>query len=123
MVKVTELARRMYLHPSTVVGIVDRLEAKGFVVRGRDPSDRRLVLVTLTIEGRRVADRVPKVAQDYLLDGLGGLTGRDRKAVARGVALLVDILGAAKFPAKPILSGVDDPPPRRVKTRPEGERK
>ena len=29
-IKVTDLARRMYLHPATVVGIVDRLEGRGW---------------------------------------------------------------------------------------------
>jgi DNA-binding MarR family transcriptional regulator len=39
------LARRTGLHPATVTGILDRLERGGWVVRERDPSDRRAVLV------------------------------------------------------------------------------
>src|SRR5690242_7531610 len=49
--KITELARRMYLHPATVGGILDRLEAKGIVARTRSRSDRRVVKVDLTDEG------------------------------------------------------------------------
>jgi DNA-binding MarR family transcriptional regulator len=39
------LARRAGLHPATMTGILDRLERGGWVVRDRDPSDRRGVLV------------------------------------------------------------------------------
>src|SRR5437879_3909557 len=35
------LARRAGLHPATMTGILDRLERGGWVVRDRDPSDRR----------------------------------------------------------------------------------
>ncbi len=38
-----ELSKKMYLHPSTISGVVDRLEKKGFVVRDRGKEDRRVV--------------------------------------------------------------------------------
>ena len=41
----TALARRAGLHPATMTGILDRLERGGWVGRGRDPSDRRAVVV------------------------------------------------------------------------------
>lgn len=39
------LARRAGLHPATMTGILDRLERGGWVVRERDPADRRSVVV------------------------------------------------------------------------------
>ena len=39
------LAQRAALHPATMTGILDRLERGGWVVRERDPSDRRAVVV------------------------------------------------------------------------------
>jgi DNA-binding MarR family transcriptional regulator len=39
------LARRAGLHPATMTGILDRLERGRWIVRERDPSDRRAVLV------------------------------------------------------------------------------
>ena len=39
------LARRAGLHPATITGILDRLERGGWVVRERDPTDRRAVIV------------------------------------------------------------------------------
>lgn len=39
------LARRAGLHPATMTGILDRLERGGWIVRERDPGDRRAVVV------------------------------------------------------------------------------
>ena len=39
------LARRAGLHPATMTGILDRLERGGWIVRERDPADRRAVLL------------------------------------------------------------------------------
>jgi DNA-binding MarR family transcriptional regulator len=39
------LARRAGLHPATMTGILDRLERGGWVIRERDQSDRRAVVV------------------------------------------------------------------------------
>ena len=47
------LARRAGLHPATMTGILDRLEKGRWIVRDRDPSDRRAVVVRPT-QGRAV---------------------------------------------------------------------
>jgi DNA-binding MarR family transcriptional regulator len=39
------LSRRTGLHPATMTGILDRLERGEWVVRERDPADRRAVLI------------------------------------------------------------------------------
>jgi DNA-binding MarR family transcriptional regulator len=53
------LARRAGLHPATVTGILDRLERDGWVVRERDPADRRAVVV------RALRDRGAEIFQLY----------------------------------------------------------
>ena len=47
-----DLERKLRLKPSTVNGIVDRLEAKGYVSRRASPQDGRVRLVSLTEAGR-----------------------------------------------------------------------
>lgn len=39
------LAKRAGLHPATVTGVLDRLERDGWVVRERDATDRRAVVI------------------------------------------------------------------------------
>jgi len=53
------LAQRAGLHPATVTGVLDRLERGGWVARGRDPSDRRAVVV------RAVRNRNPELMRLY----------------------------------------------------------
>jgi DNA-binding MarR family transcriptional regulator len=46
------LARLLHLHPSTLTGVLKRLEDKGLVTRTVDPLDGRRALFTLTSRGR-----------------------------------------------------------------------
>ena len=53
------LAQRAALHPATITGVLDRLERGGWVVRERDPSDRRAVVV------RPLRDRSAELVRLY----------------------------------------------------------
>jgi MarR family transcriptional regulator, organic hydroperoxide resistance regulator len=46
------LAELMHLHPSTISGLLTRLERRGLVERHADPRDRRRVMIGLTARGR-----------------------------------------------------------------------
>lgn len=54
----TELAAATAQRPSTLTGVLDRLEARGLVARRPNPRDRRSALVEPTREGRAAAVRV-----------------------------------------------------------------
>jgi DNA-binding MarR family transcriptional regulator len=103
-IRVTDLARRMYLHPSTVVGILDRLEQQHQVIRTRSEKDHRVVMVELTAKGRETVSKVPRIAQGLLLSGLKGLSDGDLKTVSEGLRQLVEILGVEGIPPPLILS-------------------
>jgi MarR family transcriptional regulator, organic hydroperoxide resistance regulator len=49
-----QLARVMHLHPSTLTGILRRLEKRGLLERGRDERDLRRAVLTLSSAGRRL---------------------------------------------------------------------
>jgi MarR family transcriptional regulator, organic hydroperoxide resistance regulator len=49
-----DLARTLHVHPSTLTGVLRRLEARGLVAREPDPSDGRRALLRLSSKGRRV---------------------------------------------------------------------
>jgi DNA-binding MarR family transcriptional regulator len=72
-----ELSRRMYLQMSTVSGVVDRLERRGYVERVREAPDRRVVKISLTAAGKRLVQRGPEAAQGKLLHGLESLSQED----------------------------------------------
>ncbi|HTP42304.1 MAG TPA: MarR family transcriptional regulator [Nitrospiria bacterium] len=87
-----ELSGRMYLHISTVSGVVDRLEEKGYVERARAPSDRRVVKISLTKEGKRVVQRAPEAAQGKLLHGLESLSRREVKGIHAALEKVVRLM-------------------------------
>ena len=49
-----QLAEILHVHPSTLTGVLKRLERRGLVARRRDPRDQRRALIALTAEGRRL---------------------------------------------------------------------
>lgn len=103
-IKVSELARRMYLHPATVVGVLDRLEARGLVTRTRSQEDRRVVDIDLTDLGKDIVNKAPEVAQGLLVRGLEPLAGKDLVRITDALEQLVKILGAQEIPPKLLLS-------------------
>lgn len=51
--RITELAETEALAQPTVTQLVDRLEKRGLVARGRSAQDGRVVLVSVTLDGQR----------------------------------------------------------------------
>ena len=100
----SELARRMYLHPATVVGIVDRLEGGGLVSRTRSREDRRVVQIGLTERGKELVARSPEVAHGLLVKGLETLDKERLLSMSSQLEQLVEILGAQEIPPKLLLS-------------------
>jgi DNA-binding MarR family transcriptional regulator len=55
---VRELVAATGQRPSTLTGVLDRLERRGLVERRPNPADRRSIAVHLTAEGHAAADAV-----------------------------------------------------------------
>ena len=89
-----ELSKKMYLHPSTISGVVDRLEKKGFVVRDRGQEDRRVVKVQLTSNGKKLIKRTPNPVQGKMIYGLRKLKEGKLTAIHEAVQALVEIMEA-----------------------------
>ncbi|HUK99528.1 MAG TPA: MarR family transcriptional regulator [Nitrospirota bacterium] len=103
-IMVSDIARRMYLHKATVVGILDRLEKQRLVVRIRSTEDRRVVRVELTAQGRALVKKSPEVAQGLLVSGLEKLSSNKLESIARALDQMAEILGAQNIPPQLILS-------------------
>jgi DNA-binding MarR family transcriptional regulator len=100
--RVSDIARQMYLRPPTVVGIIDRLEKKGLVTRTRSKEDRRAVDLDLSDMGKEVVSKAPEVAQIMLLQGLKVLSDDQFSSVADGMQLMVKVLGAEHITPQPL---------------------
>jgi DNA-binding MarR family transcriptional regulator len=78
------LAEALRVHPSSLTGVLRRLERAGLIRRAPDPSDGRRAIVTLTPRGQRLNDRQEGTAESAVKRALKAL-GRGRIATARTV--------------------------------------
>jgi DNA-binding MarR family transcriptional regulator len=103
-INVSDLANKLYLHPTTVIGIIDRLEKQDLVTRRRSKDDRRVVWIELTDKGNDLIKSAPEVAQGLLVSGLEKIAASNLIEIDRSMKHLVKIFGAQKTPPKLILS-------------------
>lgn len=80
------LSRAMMMAPSSLVPVVDGLEGKGLLERGKDPKDRRRSPLTLTGEGERLLARTPAMDGDSaMVRALGAMSERERGQLLRSL--------------------------------------
>ncbi|MEV4517207.1 MarR family transcriptional regulator [Dactylosporangium sp. NPDC049525] len=70
---VSELGAAVGSRPTTLTGVLDRLERRGLITRGARPGDRRAVLITLTDDGAATAAVITRAIADLEAETLAGL--------------------------------------------------
>jgi len=91
--RVGELAQRLRLHQTTVSNLLNRLESRGLLRKGRSPSDQRVVHLHLTSAGRKALKNAPGPPRGLLPNVLDGLSPSQLRKVHEGLAVLVDHMG------------------------------
>jgi MarR family 2-MHQ and catechol resistance regulon transcriptional repressor len=85
---VNTIGPKVFLTPGSISVAVDRLLKRGLVTRTNSPTDRRVRLVDLTAEGRRLIEKV-FAAHAAQVDELAQVLGaKDRRQIARGLKAL-----------------------------------
>lgn len=103
-IRVSDLSKKMYLHPATVIGILDRLTKHGLIQKKRSRRDRRVVHATLTKEGNKMVKQSPEVAQGMIVSGLEALSVQRLESISGGMREMVRILQAQELPPKLLFS-------------------
>jgi MarR family transcriptional regulator, organic hydroperoxide resistance regulator len=91
-----EVSELLHVHPSTLTGVLKRLEHRGLVLRRADPADARRALLELTAKGRRVdAVRIGTVegAARKVLTRVKPGAIRETRALAEAITAELDRLG------------------------------
>ncbi|MGN6151511.1 MAG: MarR family winged helix-turn-helix transcriptional regulator [Lysobacteraceae bacterium] len=74
---VTDLARTADLNPGAMTRLLDKLEARGLLVRVADPRDRRALHIHMTDAGRKLwseVDQCGRRVRERALDGMDDAT-------------------------------------------------
>jgi DNA-binding MarR family transcriptional regulator len=89
---VSQLGTAVGSRPTTLTGVLDRLERRGLITRGPRPGDRRAVLIELTPDGARTAAQIRRALRALEKRALTDLPP-DALAGARAVLQALTELG------------------------------
>jgi DNA-binding MarR family transcriptional regulator len=76
-----ELARRLDMHASRLVALIDSLEQRGLVQRESNPGDRRLYSLRLTKAGSEALSAIGAIAREHNEKICAGLNSTEREAL------------------------------------------
>ncbi len=91
-----DLARRASSDPSTIRAMLVLLEGRGLVARERNPADSRERLVTLTVKGRRLFERLFKSSEPIRVQMLAGFSDDEASLLVGGLRRLIDNMSSAR---------------------------
>ena len=86
----TRLSQVIFFDRSTIGDVLDRMEAKGLIIRQGSPADRRIKLVTLSAVGREVLRRAQPRVQAMQARLMAPLPPARARTLTRLLALLAD---------------------------------
>jgi DNA-binding MarR family transcriptional regulator len=89
------LAERMSIEPMTLVNYLDRLEARGWIGRETDPSDRRAKIVKVTQAAAPLVEKLQAMARDVRRQAIAGLSEREIDAMSRALERIRDNLASS----------------------------
>ncbi len=85
---ISSLADQARVTKGAITRLVDGLEARGWVARGRAENDGRRVLISLTAEGVREAKRLARLTERSIALLFERIPRGDHEQVARSIRLL-----------------------------------
>jgi MarR family transcriptional regulator, organic hydroperoxide resistance regulator len=89
-----DLAELLHIDPSSLTGILQRLERAKMLRRLRDPNDKRRAILELTQRGRGVLASPALTVEDFVRSAIASLPDRKLRAAQDVLAVLATELGA-----------------------------
>lgn len=98
------IAEQASISQATVTALVDKLEARGLVVRRRGETDRRQVWVTITQEGRAALADSPDFLQRRFEERFNTLQDWEQSFLVAALERVAALMGAEGLDAAPLLA-------------------
>ena len=100
---VSEIAKRISLSQPTVTDILDRLEAREYVVRTRSADDKRRVMVKATDRTRTFMNKAPSLLQEQFVEEFNKLAGHEQQVILSSLTSIASMMNAHEIKASPVL--------------------
>lgn len=97
-----DLSRTLFVTPSNITGIIDRLEKKQFVERIRKQGDRRVALITLTGSGKELSRTLPDPIMKKLIAELADLESDHVQLLAMAMNQVLNLIDAEEIEGEPL---------------------
>lgn len=102
-----ELMELLSLNSSTVTGIINRLEKRGYVIRMPKQGDKRVTYITLTASGIKLLEETPNVLHERLAKKLDLLSDDERGMVRSSLEIITSAMQIHQLDASPLLTPED----------------
>ncbi len=96
------LSRLMYVTPSNMTGIIDRLEKKCFVERKRKEGDRRVTLIILTDAGKTLSESIPDPIEKRFISELADLEPEHVQILAMAMKQILNLIDTKDIEEVPL---------------------
>jgi DNA-binding MarR family transcriptional regulator len=87
-----DLSRTLFVTPSNITGIIDRLEKKRHVERIKKQGDRRVALITLTESGKELSKTLPDPIMKKFIAELADLEPEDVQLLATAMNQILNLI-------------------------------
>jgi DNA-binding MarR family transcriptional regulator/CheY-like chemotaxis protein len=87
------LAKHCGVSRAAMTGLLDGLEEEGYVERDSHPSDRRALMITLTLKGQQFLDWITPQDQSHLPEIIDALSGAERQKLYELAVKVLKLFG------------------------------
>ncbi len=103
-----EICSFMNLNPSTVTGIINRLEIKGYIARLPKKEDKRKTAITLTSKSYSLLKEIHPLMHERLLENLKTLSSKDADTINDALDLLINYLDIGNIDSNQLINFEDE---------------
>jgi DNA-binding MarR family transcriptional regulator len=100
-ISMSAIAQTLYYSKQNLTHIVDQLVKDGYVERIPDPSDRRVLRIAITDQGRKFVAENKEVLKNRLVEDLSRLSEEDLKRLSAAIAEVKGVLPKMLQPDRP----------------------